>query len=61
MRLTLGTANFLKNYSLIQKNNLNFLYKNTAPPILIKLKDINIPIVSQEVSSKNPSCISGCL
>ena len=27
MRLTLGTANFLKNYSLIQKDNLNSLYK----------------------------------
>ena len=47
MRLTLGTANFLKNYSLIQKNNLNFLYKKK---LILKAKILGIKFIDTSPS-----------
>ena len=47
MRLTLGTANFLKNYSLIQKNNLNFLYKKR---LILKAKILGIKFIDTSPS-----------
>ena len=42
MRLTLGTANFLKNYSLIPKDNSNSLYKKK---LILKAKILGIKFI----------------
>jgi hypothetical protein len=47
MKLTLGTANFLKNYTLIQKNNLNFLYKKK---LISKAKILGIKFIDTSPS-----------
>ncbi len=56
MRLTLGTANFLKNYSLIQKDNLNPLYKKK---LILKAKILGIKFIDTSPSYGNAEKIIG--
>ena len=56
MRLTLGTANFLKNYSLIQKDNLNSLYKKK---LILKAKILGIKFIDTSPAYGNAEKIIG--